>query len=90
MQNPAARQRCGDMTPTYEKGNHTMKDTTIKRVETYSAQEVADIIGVGKSTVCRAVRNGNAKHLGVIKVEGALRFSKQVIDNLVRPLGATA
>lgn len=67
-----------------------MKDTTIKRVETYSAQEVADIIGVGKSTVCRAVRNGNAKHLGVIKVGSAVRFSKQIIDNLVHPLGDAA
>lgn len=52
---------------------------------TYSAAETSQILGIAKSTITTAVRENRAPHLHAIRVGKALRFPKNVIDELAAP-----
>ena len=49
---------------------------------TYSAQETAEILGIGKSTITKWVREGKAQQLAPIKLGTAIRFPRTIIDQL--------
>ena len=49
---------------------------------TYSAQETADILGISKSTLLKAVRDGEATDLHPIRVKTVVRFPRIVVDQL--------
>ena len=52
------------------------------RARTYSAQETADILGISKSTLLKAVRDGEATDLHPIRVKTVVRFPRIVVDQL--------
>lgn len=51
---------------------------------TYTAAEVAEMLGIGHSTLCRHVRDGNAQHLHPIRVGTTIRFPRTHIDQLLK------
>lgn len=53
------------------------------KCRTYSAQETATILGIGKSTLLEHVNKGTANHLRAIRLGSAVRFPMAVIDALV-------
>lgn len=50
---------------------------------TYSAAEVALILGVGKSTIFDNVHAGKLDHLRPVWIGNRLRFPREVIDRVV-------
>lgn len=54
-------------------------------IRTYSAAETSQILGISKSTILAAVRENRAPHLHAVRVGQAVRFPKNVIDNLASP-----
>lgn len=67
-------------TTTREKGTTCTMNYGAK---TYTSQEVADMLGIGKSTLLRAVKNSTAPHLRPIRIGGTVRFPRATIDKLV-------
>lgn len=57
-------------------GNHSIT------ARTYSAAEAAAILGVGKSTLCRAVREGRAEEYRAIRIGRTVRFPRYIIDEM--------
>ena len=51
--------------------------------QTLTPQEVADLLGIGKSTLLRAVKNDAAAHLRPIRIGGTIRFPRATIDQLI-------
>lgn len=52
---------------------------------TYTVAEVSAILGIAQSTIYEMVRESRAGHLYPIRVGRAVRFPKNVIDNLAAP-----
>lgn len=64
-----------------------MNSSSEKR-RTYSVAAAAQILGVGRTTLYRAVREGRADHLRPIHIGGTVRLPARIVDALAEGVAA--